>query len=117
MACELELPWLGDCCQRGHVFVSQDFGRTWEPVKVGNQLPLYGHALLPNGGGLLIVGAGSSLVRLDGNGGLVSATRLSGLGTLTSAVLVGSRRLLVGGERGVFQGADGGVAALGGARE
>ena len=102
---------------RGHVFVSQDFGRTWEPVKVGNQLPLYGHALLPNGGGLLIVGAGSSLVRLDGNGELVSATRLSGLGTLTSAVLIGSRRLLVGGERGVFQGADGGVAALGCARE
>jgi len=71
---------------------------------------------LPNGGGLLIVGAGSSLVRLDGNGALVSATRLPGLGTLTSAVLIGSRRLLVGGERGVLQGADGGVAALGGAQ-
>ena len=100
---------------RGHVFVSQDFGQTWEPVKVGNQLPLYGHVLLPNDGGLLIVGAGSSVVRLDGKGELVSATRLPGLGTLTSAVMVGSR-LLVGGERGVFQGADGGVAALGGAR-
>ena len=100
---------------RGHVFVSQDFGQTWEPVKVGNQLPLYGHVLLPNDGGLLIVGAGSSVVRLDGKGELVSATRLPGLGTLTSAVMVGSR-LLVGGERGVFQGTDGGVAALGGAR-
>ena len=100
---------------RGHVFVSQNFGQTWEPVKVGNQLPLYGHVLLPNDGGLLIVGAGSSVVRLDGKGELVSATRLPGLGTLTSAVMVGSR-LLVGGERGVFQGTDGGVAALGGAR-
>ena len=100
---------------RGHVFVSQDFGQTSEPVKVGNQLPLYGHVLLPNDGGLLIVGAGSSVVRLDGKGELVSATRLPGLGTLTSAVMVGSR-LLVGGERGVFQGTDGGVAALGGAR-
>ncbi|MFJ7885978.1 WD40/YVTN/BNR-like repeat-containing protein [Pseudomonas sp. NPDC096917] len=98
---------------RGHVFVSQNFGQTWDPVDVGNQLPLYGHVLLPNGGGLLIVGAGSSMVRLDGNGHLVNATRLSGLGTLTSAVLVGARRLLVGGERGVFQGTDGSVAALG----
>ena len=101
---------------RGHVFVSQNFGRTWDAVAVGNQLPLYGHALLPNGGGLLIVGAGSSLVRLDGNGHLLSATRLLGLGTLTSAVLAGSRRLLVGGERGVFQGTDGSVAALGAAQ-
>ena len=101
---------------RGHVFVSQNFGRTWDAVAVGNQLPLYGHALLPNGGGLLIVGAGSSLVRLDGNGHLVNATRLAGLGTLTSAVLVGAGRLLVGGERGVFQGTDGSVAALGGAK-
>ena len=98
---------------RGHVFVSQNFGQSWQQVAVGNQLPLYGHALLPNGGGLLIVGAGSSMVRLDDQGRLVSATRLPGLGTLTSAVLVGSRRLLVGGERGVFQGTDGSVAALG----
>ncbi|KMM82999.1 Uncharacterized protein SAMN04490203_1916 [Pseudomonas taetrolens] len=98
---------------RGHVFVSQDFGRSWKQVPVGNQSPLYGHAVLPNGGGLLIVGAGSSMVRLDAQGHLVSATRLAGLGTLTSAVLVGSQRLLVGGERGVFQGTDGSVAALG----
>jgi len=101
---------------RGHVFVSQNFGQSWDPVAVGNQLPLYGHALLPNGGGLLIVGAGSSLVRLDAKGHLVSATRLPGLGTLTSAVLVGGERLLVGGERGVFQGSDGSVAALAGAK-
>lgn len=101
---------------RGHVFVSQDFGKNWSAVDVGNTLPLYGHALLPNGGGLLIVGAGSSLVRLDGNGHLVSATRLPGLGTLTSAVLAGAQRLLVGGERGVSQGTDGNVAALGGNR-
>ncbi|NMY39039.1 MULTISPECIES: YCF48-related protein [unclassified Pseudomonas] len=96
---------------RGHVFVTQDFGHSWHQVAVGNSLPLYGHALLPNGEGVLIVGAGSSMVRLDGQGQLVSATRLSGLGTLTSAVLVGANRLLVGGERGVFQGTDSSVAA------
>ena len=101
---------------RGHVFVSQDFGKNWSAVDVGNTLPLYGHALLPNGAGLLIVGAGSSLVRLDGNGHLVNVTRLPGLGTLTSAVLAGAQRLLVGGERGVFQGTDGSVSALGGSR-
>lgn len=97
---------------RGHVFVSRDFGDNWTQVKVGNQLPLYGHVLLPDHSGLLIVGAGSSLVRLDAQGGLVGVGRLPGLGTLTSAVLVGER-LLVGGERGVFQGSSGSVAALG----
>jgi photosystem II stability/assembly factor-like uncharacterized protein len=96
---------------RGHVFVSRDFGDTWTPVNVGNQLPLYGHALLPDQSGLVIVGAGSSVVRLDTQGALVGVTRLSGLGTLTSATVVGSR-LLVGGERGVLQGSDGSVAAL-----
>ncbi|EXF93393.1 glycosyl hydrolase [Pseudomonas fluorescens HK44] len=98
---------------RGHVFVSQDFGQNWEPIKVGNQLPLYGHVLLPDNGGLLIVGAGSSLVHLDGSGRLVGVSRLAGFGTLTSAVLINAHKLLVGGERGVFQSSDGSVAALG----
>lgn len=97
---------------RGHVFVSRDFGDSWTQVKLGNQLPLYGHVLLPDHSGLLIVGAGSALVRLDAQGGLVGVGRMPGLGTLTSAVLVGER-LLVGGERGVFQGSSGSVAALG----
>jgi photosystem II stability/assembly factor-like uncharacterized protein len=98
---------------RGHVFVSQNFGQSWEQVKVGNQLPLYGHVLLPNDAGLLIVGAGSSLVHLDQKGRLVGVSRLSGFGTLTSAVLINAGTLLVGGERGVFQSSDGSVAALG----
>lgn len=97
---------------RGHLFVSHDFGDSWTQIPVGNQLPLYGHALLPNGGGLVIVGADSSVVRLDAQGSLVEARRMRGLGTLTSATMVGSR-LLVGGERGVFQGAGGSVAATG----
>ncbi|WP_136476010.1 YCF48-related protein [Pseudomonas sp. DG56-2] len=97
---------------RGHVFVSQDFGSSWTQLKVGNTLPLYGHVRLPEQGGLLIVGAGGSLVRLDERGQLVGVGRLAGLGTLTSAVMLGSR-LLVGGERGVFQDSGGSVAALG----
>ena len=95
---------------RGHVFVSHDFGDSWTQVKVGNQLPLYGHVLLPDQSGLVIVGAGSSVVRLDAQGALVGVGRLAGLGTLTSATMVGSR-LLVGGERGVLQGSGGSVAA------
>ncbi|MDD1979416.1 WD40/YVTN/BNR-like repeat-containing protein [Pseudomonas tussilaginis] len=97
---------------RGHVFVSHDFGDSWSQLKIGNTLPLYGHVRLPETGGVLIVGAGGSLVRLDERGQLVGVGRLAGLGTLTSAVMLGSR-LLVGGERGVFQDSGGSVAALG----
>jgi photosystem II stability/assembly factor-like uncharacterized protein len=96
---------------RGHVFVSHDFGDSWTRINVGNQLPLYGHVLLPDHSGLVIVGAGSSVVRLDAQGALVGVGRLAGLGTLTSATMVGPR-LLVGGERGVLQGSAGSVAAL-----
>ncbi|MDI3394909.1 YCF48-related protein [Pseudomonas sp. V98_8] len=96
---------------RGHVYVSHDFGDSWTQIDVGNQLPLYGHVLLPDRSGLVIVGAGSSVVRLDAQGALVGVARLAGLGTLTSATMVGSR-LLVGGERGVLQGSGGSVAAL-----
>lgn len=96
---------------RGHVFVSHDFGDNWTQINLGNQLPLYGHVVLPDHSGLVIVGAGSSVVRLDAQGALVGVGRLSGLGTLTSATMVGSR-LLVGGERGVLQGSGGSVAAL-----
>jgi photosystem II stability/assembly factor-like uncharacterized protein len=96
---------------RGHVFVSHDFGDSWTQINVGNQLPLYGHVLLPDHSGLVIVGAGSSVVRLDAQGALVGAGRLAGLGTLTSATMIGSR-LLVGGERGVLQGSGGSVAAV-----
>ncbi|NQD56170.1 glycosyl hydrolase [Pseudomonas sp. CM25] len=95
---------------RGHVFVSHDFGEHWRQVQVGNALPLYGHARLP-GGGLVIVGAGSSVVRLDARGELASATRIAGHGTLTSATMVGSR-LLLGGEQGVFVEPAGNLATL-----
>lgn len=96
---------------RGHVFVSHDFGTHWRQVEVGNALPLYGHARLP-GGGLLIVGAGGSLVRLDARGERIDAKRLAGHGTLTSAAMVGSR-LLLGGEQGVFDASAGDLATLG----
>ncbi|UVE17411.1 YCF48-related protein [Pseudomonas sp. LS44] len=98
---------------RGHVFVSDNFGDSWEEIKVGNKLPLYGHVLLPNNSGVLIVGAGSSLVRLDGRGRLLETSRQPGLGTLTSAIVVGAQQVLVGGERGVFQGPGVSVVALG----
>lgn len=97
---------------RGHVFVSRDFGDSWHQLEVGNKQPLYGHVRLPGHGGLLIVGAGGSLVRLNGQGELASVSRLPGAGTLTSVVMLGSR-LLLGGERGVFQDSGGTVAALG----
>ncbi|MDZ3992000.1 WD40/YVTN/BNR-like repeat-containing protein [Pseudomonas sp. Teo4] len=96
---------------RGHVFVSHDFGEHWRQVEIGNALPLYGHARLP-GGGLVIVGAGSSVVRLDARGELASATRVAGRGTFTSAAMVGSR-LLLGGEQGVFVEPAGNLATLG----
>ncbi|MDF2487887.1 MAG: glycosyl hydrolase [Pseudomonas sp.] len=96
---------------RGHVFVSRDFGDSWRQLEVGNKQPLYGHAVVPNQGGLLIVGAGGSLVRLNGKGELASVSRLPGAGTLTSVIMLGSR-LLLGGERGVFQDSGGNVAAL-----
>lgn len=96
---------------RGHVFVSHDFGERWRQLEIGNALPLYGHARLP-GGGLVIVGAGSSVLHLDAHGALVSTARMAGRGTLTSAAMVGSR-LLLGGEQGVFDGTAGNLVTLG----
>lgn len=98
---------------RGHIFVTQDFGLSWKQVEVGNNLPLYGHVLLPDNAGLVIVGAESTLVRLDARGALFDSTRRAGLGTLTSAVVLNGPGVLVGGERGVFQGANGSLAAVG----
>lgn len=98
---------------RGHVFVSDNFGESWEEVKTGSQLPLYGHVRLPDKAGVLIVGAGSTLVSLDSRGRFVGARREAGQGTLTSAIVIGGRQLLVGGEHGVFQDSSGSIAALG----
>lgn len=98
---------------RGNVFVTDNFGEQWQAIKVGNTQPLYGHVVLPDHSGVLIVGGGSSMVRLDAEGRLIGSTRQPGLGTLTSAIVVGTDQLLVAGERGVFQGNGNSVAALG----
>ena len=97
---------------RGQVFRTDDFGDSWSRVEIGSQQPLYGHALLPERNGLVLVGAGGSLIRLDGDGALLDSSRRAGLGTLTSATVLNARHLLVAGERGVFQGADSSLAAV-----
>ncbi len=88
---------------RGRVFLSADFGESWTQVELGHSHALYGHVLLPNGAGVMLVGADGSMVHLSAEGQLLESIQGSGLGTLTSAVAV-NERLLVGGERGVFQG-------------
>ncbi|WEL57793.1 YCF48-related protein [Pseudomonas kermanshahensis] len=98
---------------RGNVFVTDNFGQSWHALKVGSSQPLYGHVLLPGKAGVLIVGAGSTLVRLDGEGRLLGVQRQPGLGTLTSAIVLGADQVLVAGERGVFQGNGNNVATLG----
>lgn len=97
---------------RGQVFRTADFGESWSRVEIASQQPLYGHALLPDRSGLVLVGAGGSLIRLDGEGALLDSARRNGLGTLTSATVLNARHLLVAGERGVFQGADSSLAAV-----
>lgn len=96
---------------RGHVFVTQDFGQNWQHVELQHNNPLYGHVLLPDNAGLMLVGADSSMVYLDPQGRLINSSRRTGLGTLTSAVAPTQRLVLVGGEHGVFQGANNNLAA------
>ncbi|MEE1923035.1 YCF48-related protein [Pseudomonas sp. 148P] len=96
---------------RGHVFITRDFGDSWQRVDVGSNQPIYGHALLPGNQGLVLVGAGSRLIRLDAAGAVQDRSQRFGLGTLTSAVVLGARHLLVAGERGVYQGNDSGALA------
>jgi len=96
---------------RGHVFTTSDFGDSWQRVDIGSSLPIYGHALLPDNQGLVLVGAGSRLIRLDAQGQVQDRSQRAGLGTLTSAVVLGARHLLVAGERGVYQGGEGAVLA------
>ncbi|MDZ3991961.1 Ycf48-like protein [Pseudomonas sp. Teo4] len=102
---------------RGNVFSSGDFGETWQRIDVGSNQPIYGHARLPEGAGLVLVGAGSRLIRLDAQGNLVDIEQRKGLGTLTSAVGLNPRHLVVAGERGVFQGAEQRVAGNGQERQ
>jgi photosystem II stability/assembly factor-like uncharacterized protein len=96
---------------RGHVFRTRDFGQSWQQIELNHHHPLYGHVLLPETGGVVIVGAGSTLVHLDGAANLHDTSRRNGLGTLTSAVALGKKALLVGGEKGVYQGATERLAA------
>lgn len=96
---------------RGSVFVTEDFGKSWQKIDLSHANSLYGHVLLPDDSGLVLVGADSSLVHLSAQMQLLDSTRRSGLGTLTSAVAPNQRLVLVGGERGVFQGANGSLAA------
>ncbi|MHA6195208.1 WD40/YVTN/BNR-like repeat-containing protein [Pseudomonas wadenswilerensis] len=96
---------------RGHVFITRDFGDSWQRVDVGSNQPIYGHALLPGNQGLVLVGAGSRLIRLDASGAVLDRSQRLGLGTLTSAVVLGARHLLVAGERGIYQGNDAGALA------
>lgn len=91
---------------RGNVYITDNFGDTWERVDVGSNLPIYGHAMLPDHQGLVLVGAGSRLIRMDVNGVIQDSSQRAGLGTLTSAVVLNARHLLVAGERGVYQGND-----------
>ena len=51
-------------------------------------------------GSQVVIGAGSSVVRLNAKGALVGVERLAGLGTLTSVTVVGSRLLVGGGQAG-----------------
>ncbi|MFJ4396811.1 WD40/YVTN/BNR-like repeat-containing protein [Pseudomonas sp. NPDC089396] len=98
---------------RGHVFVTHDFGSHWQGVDTGSLQPLYGHVQLPDHAGVLIVGAGSSWVRLDGQGKLLGSGRQPGLGTLTSAMVMQDGQVRVAGERGVMQATGNSVATVG----
>lgn len=91
---------------RGRVFLTDDFGESWTQVELGHSHALYGHVLLPDAAGVMLVGADGSVVHLAADGRLLQSTQRSGLGTLTSAVAVNQRLVLVGGERGVFQGVE-----------
>ncbi|MCQ4346978.1 YCF48-related protein [Pseudomonas stutzeri] len=97
---------------RGHVFVSADFGQSWSQVPLGHSAPLYGHTRLPGGDGVLVVGAGGSVIRFDRDGRLVGSLRLEGLGTLTAVSAPDDQVLVVGGEHGLFKSLRGGLAAV-----
>lgn len=86
---------------RGHVFVSRDDGLSWTQVEIAHRLPLYGHA--KHDSGLVIVGTGGAYVYLSQEGQLTDSGYLSGLGTLTSAVVLPDGELFVAGQSGLLQ--------------
>ena len=86
---------------RGHVFVSRDDGVNWSQIELPHRLPLYGHA--EDASGLVIVGTGGAYVTISRDGELKDSGYLSGLGTLTSAVVLPDGELFVAGQRGLLQ--------------
>lgn len=88
---------------RGHVFFSDNNGDSWAQVNIGSELPLYGHAVSSNGKKMVIVGTAGILVSLDDHGQLIETNNISGLGTLTSALILTSGNILVAGQRGLMQ--------------
>lgn len=96
---------------RGHVFVTQDDGENWSQVELPHRLPLYGHA--QDASGLVIVGTGGAYVQISRTGELKDTGYLSGLGTLTSAVVLPGGELFVAGQRGLLQQDRGYLAVIG----
>lgn len=108
--------YLGDAVwvtygMRGHVFVSRDDGLNWSQVELPHRLPLYGHA--EDDSGLVIVGTGGAYVKISRDGELKDTGYLSGLGTLTSAVVLPGGDLFVAGQRGLLQQDRGYLAVIG----
>lgn len=96
---------------RGHVFYSDDNGERWQQVDIGSELPLYGHALSDDGKQMVIVGTAGILISLNDRGQLIDTSHVSGLGTLTSAVILPSGHVVVAGQRGLMQSYQAHVAA------
>lgn len=96
---------------RGHVFVSQDDGDSWNQIELPHRLPLYGHA--EDADGVVIVGTGGAYVKVAQTGELSDHGFLSGLGTLTSAVILPGQELFVAGQRGLLQQEKNYLAVLG----
>ena len=96
---------------RGHVFISEDNGEHWTQVNIGSELPLYGHAVSPDGKHMVIVGTAGILVSLNDQGQLLDTSNVSGLGTLTSAVILPSGNIVAAGQRGLMQSLHGHVTA------
>lgn len=86
---------------RGHVFVSRDDGLNWNPTEAPHQLPLYGHAR--DASGVVIVGTGGAYLKISNDGELTDSGYLTGLGTLTSAVVLPNGELFVAGQHGLLQ--------------
>ena len=96
---------------RGHVFFTDDNGEQWKQVNSGSELPLYGHALSDNGKQMVIVGTAGILISLNDQGQLIKANNVSGLGTLTSAVILPSGNIIVAGQRGLMKSYQAHIAA------